>query len=193
MATSLVIPGLNGSGPDHWQSWLETLIPDSVRVNQDDWGTPNLVIWAERVQEEAERARERVLMIAHSFGCLAAVEVASRRPDLVAALMLVAPADPERFEIGARTSADPLLAPTVVVASTNDAWMSYSGAAHWAAAWDAELINLGAAGHINVASGFGAWPRGYEIFDSLRERTAREKRIAGGASLHRQARHHLAI
>ena len=193
MATSLIIPGLNGSGPDHWQSWLETLIPDSVRINQDDWAKPDLEIWADRVLEAAERAAEPVFMIAHSFGCLAAVEVASRRADLVAGLMLVAPADPERFDIGAETSADALRAPAVVVASTNDPWMSYGGAEHWSAAWDAELINLGAAGHINVASGFGVWPRGYDIFDALRERAARGKGIADGASHHRQARHSLAI
>ncbi len=194
MAMSLIVPGLNGSGPGHWQSWLETLIPDSVRINQDDWAKPDLDVWAQRVQEEAEHAAEPVFIIAHSFGCLAAVEVASRRPDLIAGLMLVAPADPERFDIGAETPADRLSVPAVVVASTNDPWMSYGGAEHWSGAWDAELINIGAAGHINVASGFGVWPRGYDIFDALRGRAARGgKGIADGASHHRRARHSLAI
>lgn len=193
MTTSLIVPGLNGSGPEHWQSWLETLIANGVRVDQDDWTKPDIEIWAGRVQDEAERASEPVFMIAHSFGCLAAVEVASRRADLVAGLMLVAPADPDCFDIGAETSADPLPAPAVVVASTNDPWMSYGGAEHWSAVWDAELIDIGAAGHINVASGFGVWPRGYDIFDALRERAARGKQIADGLLHHRRARHSLAI
>ena len=49
--------------------------------------------------------------------------------------------------------------------------MSVDRAAAWAEAWDAELINLGAAGHINVRSGHGPWPRGLSIYSALRSRT----------------------
>jgi predicted alpha/beta hydrolase family esterase len=34
--------------------------------------------------------------------------------------------------------------------------------------WGSELLNLGAAGHVNVEAGYGAWPRGLEIYRSLR-------------------------
>jgi hypothetical protein len=34
-------------------------------------------------------------------------------------------------------------------------------------AWGSELTTLGFAGHINVASGFGRWDKGYELFDHL--------------------------
>ena len=32
MDTTLIVPGLNGSGPDHWQTWFERQLPDCIRV-----------------------------------------------------------------------------------------------------------------------------------------------------------------
>ena len=58
--------------------------------------------------------------------------------------------------------------PAVVVASTNDAWMSFRAVVERAEDWGAELINLGPAGHINPQSGYGAWPRGLAILHELR-------------------------
>jgi predicted alpha/beta hydrolase family esterase len=173
MDTTLIIPGLNGSGPDHWQSWFERQLPNCVRVIQSDWETPDLPRWAARVRRELNRASGRVYMVAHSFGCLAAAQTAFDYRELVAGIMLVAPADPDRFGFGAVIPERPLGVPAVVVASTNDPWMSHERAAAWADAWDAELINLGPVGHINVASGFGSWPRGIAILKALRAKTAR--------------------
>ncbi|MGI8570047.1 MAG: alpha/beta hydrolase [Methylocella sp.] len=44
-AEILVIPGLGGSGPDHWQSRLEAKIPTARRVVQADWEHPALDAW----------------------------------------------------------------------------------------------------------------------------------------------------
>ena len=33
--------------------------------------------------------------------------------------------------------------------------------------WHADLINIGAAGHINAESGFGPWPQGLELLREL--------------------------
>jgi predicted alpha/beta hydrolase family esterase len=57
---------------------------------------------------------------------------------------------------------------SIVVASTNDPWMPIDRATAWAESWGSELINIGAAGHINVSSGYGPWPRGLAIYRSLR-------------------------
>jgi predicted alpha/beta hydrolase family esterase len=185
MDTNVIIPGLNGSGPDHWQSWFEAQVPNCVRVVQTDWEDPTLSRWSGRVCREINRAPGRVYLIAHSFGCLAAVETAINYRELIAGLMLVAPADPERFGLGSAIADRPLRVPAVVVASTNDPWMSYARAAHYADAWDADLINLGAAGHINVASGFGAWQRGLSIFKAL-QRSSAPARTLHVADHHRQ-------
>jgi predicted alpha/beta hydrolase family esterase len=41
-----------------------------------------------------------------------------------------------------------------------------------AAAWGAEFVDMGAAGHINTASGFGPWPQGLILRDRLAGRAA---------------------
>ena len=41
-ATVLIVPGYHGSGPDHWQSWLETQVPEARRVSGIDWEQPVL-------------------------------------------------------------------------------------------------------------------------------------------------------
>jgi pimeloyl-ACP methyl ester carboxylesterase len=53
--------------------------------------------WDQAVRDGIDQAPGPVWLVAHSFGCLAAVLAASSRPERVAGLMLVAPADPERF------------------------------------------------------------------------------------------------
>ena len=35
--TTLTLPGVGGSEPAHWQSWLETQLDDSQRIEQVEW------------------------------------------------------------------------------------------------------------------------------------------------------------
>lgn len=178
--TTLIVPGYLGSGPAHWQSWLERQLPDARRVNDIDWTAPRLAIWAATVGQALDAIRHPVWLVAHSFGCLASVLAASRRPGRIAGVLLVAPADPERFDAqGLRSSGDtsPSLAdrlhavqldcPSLLVASTNDPWMNFSTAAYWAGRWGSRLVNLGAAGHINVDAGFGPWPQGLALLTEM--------------------------
>ncbi|MBN9424378.1 MAG: alpha/beta hydrolase, partial [Candidatus Accumulibacter sp.] len=39
-AAILIVPGRGNSGPEHWQSIVEDLLPDTRRVQQDDWDHP---------------------------------------------------------------------------------------------------------------------------------------------------------
>jgi predicted alpha/beta hydrolase family esterase len=57
--------------------------------------------------------------------------------------------------------------PSLLIASSNDPYMSPQRAEHFASAWGAQLINLGARGHINVASGFGPWPEGLQLLSDF--------------------------
>ncbi|MDQ8023042.1 MAG: alpha/beta hydrolase [Moraxellaceae bacterium] len=167
MSTTLIVPGLHGSGPTHWQSWFEGLIPDAVRVEQTDWIDPHLPRWAGAVRREIERARGPVWIVAHSFGSLAAAHAAWEYRDRVAGAMFVAPADPDKFGIADTLPDQPFGFPSVVVASTNDPWVRLTKAALWAERWGSRFVNLGAAGHINVDSGHGPWPEGLELFKQL--------------------------
>lgn len=168
MSQILIVPGLHGSGPSHWQSWFEQKLPNTLRVAQSDWADPYLPRWAGAVRHELVRAKGHVWIIAHSFGCLAAAHAAADHQDKVAGIMFVAPADPDKFEVTSILPSQRLDFPSVVVASANDPWMRLIRAGYWADRWGARLINIGNAGHINVDSGYGPWPEGLEIFDLLR-------------------------
>lgn len=172
MSTILVVPGLQGSGPDHWQSWFEQRLPDTRRVEQADWADPYLPRWAGAVRHELTRANGHVWIIAHSFGCLATAHAATDHTDKIAGIMFVAPADPDKFQVTELLPAHKLPFPSVVVASTNDPWMRLTKAAYWADIWGARLINAGALGHINTDSGHGPWPDGLDIFAQLRQTQA---------------------
>lgn len=167
MPAVLIVPGINDSGPEHWQTWWQTWEPGAMRVVQADWRTPDLSRWAARVGENLAQAAEPLWIVAHSFGCLASVRAAVDYPGRVAGALLVAPADPARFGLDAELSAHPLDFPSLVVASTNDPWLSFERAAYWAIRWGSRLVNLGQAGHINAESGYGPWPQGHALFREL--------------------------
>lgn len=167
MDTTIIVPGLHGSGADHWQSWFERQIPDCVRIVQSDWSVPDLPRWSAKVHRALNSARGRVWIVAHSFGCLAAVQTAFDNSERITGLLLVAPADPDRFSAAANLPERSPGVPAIIVASTNDPWMRFERAVEWADAWEAELINLGRAGHINVQAGFGPWPQGLAILKHL--------------------------
>jgi predicted alpha/beta hydrolase family esterase len=99
------------------------------------------------------------VLVAHSFGCLAAVRAAGLHPSLdIAQMLLVAPAEPNRFDAATALPQSRLATRSCVVASDNDPWMSASQAHAWALRWGSDWINLGNAGHINVDSGYGPFP-----------------------------------
>jgi predicted alpha/beta hydrolase family esterase len=174
---TLIVPGFHGSGSAHWQTWIEGRLSGARRVRGIDWETPILARWAGAVRAEIDAAPHAVWLVAHSFGCLASVVAAIDRPDKVAGVLLVAPADPVRFgPLGLRDAAagrdesiaawlpeTPLDCPSTVVASSNDPWVELGTAALWADRWGSRLIDIGRAGHINTESGFGPWPFGLEL------------------------------
>lgn len=207
LATTLIVPGLYGSGEAHWQSWMETRIAKAERVVQRDWSMGRLDDWADVLTAAIDRQSAPVWIVAHSFGCLAAVVAAKKRADRVAGALLVAPANPERFSehglepratmhsIAHKLPTTALGFPSIVVASTNDPWMRFTTATVWAERWGSRLVNLGAVGHINVESGFGPWPQGLRLFESLRDTYAmlprgelgHESRVVEGRSSYAEA------
>ncbi len=172
MTTTLIIPGLRSSGPDHWQTWFEERIPGTVRVVQSDWNKPDLEAWSHRIRREILRHPGRLLIAAHSFGVLAAVHAAADLQDRISGALFVAPADPDGFMVSDLLPQTPLAYPSVLVASATDPWMLLKRATNWADWWDSDLVNLGDAGHINAESGFGPWPEGLALLERLRRRAA---------------------
>lgn len=191
----LIVPGYQGSGESHWQSWLHGQLPGSRLLQDVDWHKPVLADWAERVREEIARATRPLWIVAHSFGCLATAVAVADRPQSVAGVILVAPADPERFNLlglgmvesprlQVRTLADVLRdrtldVPGLLIASANDPWLTLDRAQYWATVWGLELHSAGLAGHINTESGFGPWPQLLEILSSQQSRCVSSATIPG--------------
>lgn len=159
-ARLLIVPGLHDSGPEHWQTWLESRHRRAVRVVQGCWTEPDLARWSAQVGDTLEAAGPGPwVAVAHSFGVLALVAHLLQRPHSpVAEMLLVAPADPAKWGLQPHLGAAPPQRPGLLVASESDPWMRREAAEHWARAWGLPCFNLGDAGHINVESGFGAFP-----------------------------------
>ena len=56
---------------------------------------------------------------------------------------------------------------SIVAASTNDPLATLDRVTQMASDWGSELVNVGAVGHINPASGFGEWPLAEQLIRSL--------------------------
>src|SRR2546423_7050305 len=161
----LIIPGLHGSGPAHWQTWLQAHWPDALRVQQHDWAEPDLARWSRRIAETiAAQPDTPWVAVAHSFGCLAlAHHLAQRTQRGIAAALFVAPAEPERFGIADRLPQHDLGVPAEMLTSDTDPWMTAGSAARWARRWNARCTSLGDAGHVHVDSGHRPLPLALQL------------------------------
>jgi predicted alpha/beta hydrolase family esterase len=172
----IIVPGLFDSGVAHWQTLWGRAHPEYRRVQQRDWNKPDLAAWSAVIDGELNEDRTPAILVAHSFGCLAAVVSAVRNPGRVAAALLVAPANPARFGIEHALHVAQLPFTSVLVASRNDPWLPFDVAAGLARAWGSRLVDLGDAGHINADSGYGAWPEGERLlFEIVRGLQTRER------------------
>ncbi len=170
MTRILIVPGWRDSGPGHWQSlWAEQL-PGAVRVSQDDWITPSRAAWVASIARTVLAQSEPVVVVAHSLGCIATVHLPPEAAGRISGALLVAPADPERRNALADFAPvpyQPLPYRSVLVASSNDPFCPVRLAGAYARAWGSEFVRMQNAGHINVESGFGQWPLGLALLQSL--------------------------
>jgi len=171
----VLVPGLYNSGLEHWQSVWERQAPIWKRINQSHWNDADIHRWISSLKRLLSTLQRPALLVGHSFGALASCCLAVERPAAVAGLMLVAPAEPAMFHVDEDVPVQALPVPSVLVASRNDPYLRFERAEHWAAAWGSELVDLGEAGHINVESGFGAWPYGKDVLLRLVERIDRAR------------------
>jgi uncharacterized protein len=160
----LIVPGLHNSGSTHWQTLWERSNLGFRRVEQPAWASRDVDQWASAVDRSIESCTRPVLIVAHSFGCLAAIRRVMVDASDVAGMLLVAPADPRRFCV---MPAARLSMPAMVVVGANDPCTPFDIAQSWAARLGSRFVNIGEAGHINPASGFGPWPYGWHLLNKL--------------------------
>lgn len=173
----LTVPGLDGSGPAHWQTLWEERDARTRRAEMGDWTKPNRNMWVNRLNLAIHRADRVVILVAHSLGCLTVAWWAHyERPgygDPVIGALLVAPPDVDgplrepRLQGFAPTPLGPLPFPSMVVASRDDPWGSLDHSQRLATFWGSRFVDVGDAGHINGNSGLGQWDNGRRYLSRL--------------------------
>lgn len=169
----LIIHGLGGSGPDHWQTWLyDELIKRKFNVcypTFSDFDCPNKDVWLDELSSSLKSLPDnhRKIVITHSLGGLLWQHFAAIHNKKYADhVILVAPPSP-KVVIPEVSSFYPVplngnhLAKvaneTLFVHSNNDHYCSVEDSTHYLKLNVPSIIfpNMG---HINTVSGHGKWP-----------------------------------
>ncbi|HEV3414545.1 MAG TPA: alpha/beta fold hydrolase [Puia sp.] len=168
-----ILPGLNNSGPSHWQTRWERLY-GFTRIHQRDWDAPDKDDWIHTINEAiAPFPSDKVILIAHSLGCCAIAYWFQHYRRTIKGALLVAPSDVEAPSYPPGTSGftpmplPRLPFPSIVVASADDKYVSPARAAWFAEKWGSAVVNIGNRGHINSDSGLGDWSEGYQLLQKL--------------------------
>ena len=177
------LPGWQGSGAQHWQIRWANLFGDQV-VEQHDWMQPLRGDWITRLEDAvqnqlSQNPDQNIAFVAHSLGCHLLASWAALSPNVkhVAGALLVAPPDTARADFPPQMHSwrKPVLNKvsflTTLVASSDDPFSSLSASEMLAQHWGANLINIGARGHINAESGLGDWPVGRALLQALIQST----------------------
>ncbi len=171
-AAILFVPGLGGSGPEHWQSRWQAKLPTAQRVTPSSWTHPVREDWCATIVAAIAAATAPVVVVAHSLGVVAFVE-AMTAPDapMVAGAYLVAPPSeatlrdiPEVDPAFTPFPTAPLPCPSVLVGSRDDPYAAVADVEGLALDWGSRFVDAGEAGHINDQSGHGPWPEGLMAF-----------------------------
>jgi predicted alpha/beta hydrolase family esterase len=172
----LTVPGLGGSGPDHWQTRWESE-HGYVRVEQRDWDHPERAVWIAELERALAQRSGPCLLVAHSLGCALVahfVRAAGPAVSRVSGALLVAPADvddpartPDVTRCFTPLPLERLPFPAVVIASANDPFVASARAQLFAQRWGAAFEDVGDAGHINAESKLGSWGEGHRFLQHL--------------------------
>lgn len=169
----VIVYGYDGSGPGHWQRWLDAELRergvDVCFPELPDPLEPQCDAWVGELRRIVAGATEPVTFVCHSLGCWAVDHlIAERGAAGIRAALLVAPPSPqllfepvESFLPPPRDRAAwaPIAQGSLLIGSDDDDFTSAEEFAEIGAALGVAFELLPGAGHINVASGHGPWPR----------------------------------
>jgi uncharacterized protein len=165
------VAGYGNSGPGHWQRRWHESRPGSLWVEQDDWDRPECTAWIAGIERAVAARPGPVFFVTHSLGGLAVAAWSRTSAHAVAGALLVAVPDPDQADFPrairgfGSPDMNPLRFPALMVASSNDPYITAARSATIAAAWGASLADIGPHGHINAASSLGDWPDGQALLD----------------------------
>ena len=166
----LILHGWQGSGPDHWQTWLAERLGEDARYPAlPEPDTPRLDDWLDALHSELERAAgHRCVVICHSLSCVLWLHHARQASGTqVERVLLVAPPsesvdspDLDGFFPLAARAADLKrgAVSTRLVCSDDDPYCPEGAREIYGIPLGIETDLLPGAGHINPAAGYGPWP-----------------------------------
>lgn len=173
----LLVPGLNDSGPDHWQTHWQRQLGDCARVDLGTWDDPNRNAWVNKLNLAIHRAGRPVILVAHSLGCHAVAWWNEyERPTAdgpVQGALLVAPPEVEDKAVDGRMARfAPVMRtafpfPSIVAASRDDPYIRFERARRLARIWKSRFVDAGWLGHINGESDVRDWPFGQFLLRQL--------------------------
>lgn len=180
--TVLIVPGLRDHVPEHWQTLLAAQLPKVHTVPPLEHDKLSRAARVDALDHALATISGPVVIVAHSAGVMMVAHWAQLpRPNRpVVGALLATPADvespfPPPYPSTGTLSEhgwlpiprSPLPFPTLLAASRNDPLCDFARAQGLAEAWGSVLVDLGAVGHLNPASGFGAWPQALELVGRL--------------------------
>jgi predicted alpha/beta hydrolase family esterase len=169
----IFLAGIGNSEPEHWQRlWYEKLGSRAHWLEHRDWDAPRADEWLADLESLLRKVPGKKVLVAHSLGCVVAAQWLSENSDpSCAAAFLVSlpdtrgpnfPKSAIRFpELSAVTPRGRLC----LVMSEDDPYAAPDVARTAAERWRAQLVNVGAKGHINLESRLGEWSEGRKLLD----------------------------
>lgn len=161
----LILHGLGGSDYPHWQAQLAAdLIKQHSVVSFPAFpnrNNPELSIWKENLKKEIEHFNPQIV-ICHSLANVLWFHTCDELDISLEKLMLVAPVSRTRVVKEAKSfypypiAKDLKAKEIIMLASTNDPYMSEEEAMQLKEALSVEINVMKDAGHINADSGFGS-------------------------------------
>lgn len=179
-ATVLIVPGLREHVAEHWQTLLAAELDKVVTVPPLTEDKLNCRTRVEAIEQALASIEGSVILVAHSAGVLMTVHWAAQASRQIKGALLVTPPDLGASWPAQYPSAEAMQAggwhplprtrlpfPSLVVMSQNDPLASCEAVQAMAVDWGSELVDAGAVGHLNPASGFGPWPQAQALLARL--------------------------
>jgi predicted alpha/beta hydrolase family esterase len=161
----LILHGLQGSGPGHWQTWLAArLRADGERVaypDLPDADMPSLPAWREKLDGELAALPGACVVVCHSLACLLWLHHIAEGGAPAERALLVAPPS-ESSGVPEIAGFFPVPQPALggggrLVCSDNDPYCP-EGAANVYAGLGIPIDVIPGKGHMNNEAGYGPWP-----------------------------------
>jgi len=170
--TVLLVPGLRDHVPEHWQTHLEKKLPNARSVQPLTRDKLSCAMRVKALDDAIAESPQPVLLVAHSAGVMMVAHWARAMSRPILGALLVAPPDLENPLPEGYPQIDdirrngwlpiprqPLPFSSLMAVSTDDPLCKFERGIELARQWGSRVVNLGAVGHVNPASGFGEWPR----------------------------------